>query len=197
MTFLKHLKVGTSAAAVAMALTVAAGSAQTLGTAERFSANAIDVNTGRTGTIEINVDRWSTPKERETLTGVLFTKGPQALLDAVRDLRPVGRIHTPGSIGYELRYAEERRLPEGDREIILATDRPMSFWELTNRTRSADYPFTWVTLRVTPDGTGKGSLAVAARITGDPDDRTVEVEDYALQPVRLENVRSQKRNTTN
>ena len=180
-----------STAAAAVLMAVALG-AQTIGEPERFTASAIDVNTGRTGQIEISIDRWSTTRDRASLAEILFSRGTDKLIEAVRDMRPVGRIRSTGSIGYELRFAEQRQLPEGDREIILATDRPMSFWELSNRPRSADYPFTWVQLRVKRDGTGQGSLAVAARITGDPDDRTIEVEDYALQPVRLENVRSAK-----
>jgi hypothetical protein len=40
-------------------------------------------------------------------------------------MKPVGRIRTPGSIGYDLRFAQQRKLPDGDREIVVATDRPM------------------------------------------------------------------------
>ena len=165
---------------------------QTLGEPEHFSANAIDINTGRTGLIEIQVNRWSTNAERTALTQTLFKKGPEALLDAVRDARSVGRIYTTGSIGYDLRYAYQRKLPDGGREVILATDRPMSHWELTNQPRSADYPFTWVQLQMKPDGKGEGKLAVAARIIGEEADQLIEVEDYALRPVRLTNIKATK-----
>lgn len=170
----------------------AAGIAQTRGEPEQFSASYVDINTGRTGPLQISVTRWSTPAERTTLQQTLFKKGQDALLDALRDMRSVGRIHTPGSIGYDLRFAEQRTLPEGDREIILATDRPMSFWELTNQPRSAQYPFTWVQFRMGRDGKGEGKIAVAARITGEEVDRLIEVEDFAIQPVRLQNIRSRK-----
>ena len=166
--------------------------AQTHGEAEHFTANAIDINTGQTGLVEIQVNRWSTEAERAALTQTLFKKGSQALLEAVRDARSVGRIYTTGSIGYDLRYAFQRKLPDGGREIILATDRPMSHWELTNQPRSAEFPFTWVQLQVRPDGTGEGKLAVAARIIGEEADQLIEIEDYALRPVRLTNVKSTK-----
>lgn len=68
----------------------------------------------------------------------------------------------------------------------------MSFWELTRGPRSADYPFTWVYLQMRPDGTGQGKLAVAAKIIGEKDDRLIEVEDFALQTVRLENVKAER-----
>ena len=170
----------------------AAGSAQTRGEPEQFTAQYIDLNTGRTGPVQISVTRWSTPAEQTTLQQTLFKKGQDALLGTLRDMRAVGRIHTPGSIGYDLRYSEERKLPEGGREIILATDRPMSFWEIVNRPTSSQYPFTWVQFRMRHDGTGEGKLAVAARIIGEEADDLIEVTDFAIQPVRLQNIKSEK-----
>ena len=170
------------------------GLAQTRGESVHFDASYVDLNSGRTGPVQIAVTRWSTPGERTALTQTLFKKGQNALLETLRDMRPVGRIYTPGSIGYDLRYAEERELPDGGREIILATDRPMSFFEVVNRPRSAEYPFTWVQFAVRPDGTGEGKLAVAARIIGEEADDLIEVEDFAIHPVRLQNIRSRKGN---
>jgi hypothetical protein len=169
-----------------------AGIAQTRGEPEHFNASYVDINTGRTGPLEISVTRWSTQAERTALQQTLFKKGQNALLDALRDMRSVGRIYTPGSIGYDLRFAEQRTLPDGGREIIFATDRPMSFWELTNQPRSAQYPFTWVQFKVDRDGRGEGKIAVAARITGEEADDLIEVEDFAIQPVRLQNIRARK-----
>ena len=171
-----------------------AGFAQTRGEAEHFTASYVDLNTGRTGPVEISITRWTTKDERGRLQEALFKKGQDRLLDVLRDSRSVGRIYTPGSIGYDLRFAEQRTLPDGGREIILATDRPMSFWEITNRPRSSEYPFTWVQFRVRADGTGDGTLAVAARITGEEADDLIEVEDFALQPVRLQNIRAKNSN---
>lgn len=166
--------------------------AQTRGEPEQFSANFVDINTGRSGPIQISVTRWSTAEERKALLGTLFKDGQDGLLEALRDMRSVGRIYTPGSIGYDLRYAEARKLPDGGREIILATDRPMSFREIVERPRSAEYPFTWVQFKMRPDGTGEGKLAVAARIIGEEADRLIEVEDFAISPVRLQSIKSTK-----
>ena len=83
--------------------------AQTRGEPEKFDASYVDINTGRTGPIQISVTRWSTPAERTTLQQTLFAKGQEALLEVLRDMRPVGRISTPGNIGWDLRFAEQRR----------------------------------------------------------------------------------------
>jgi hypothetical protein len=166
--------------------------AQTMGRPEKFTAAAVDMNTGQTGRIEISVTRWSTPGEREALLSALFKEGQDELLSKLKDMRAVGRIYTPGSIGYELRFAEAQKLPEGGRRIVLATDRPMSFWELINRPRSSQYPFTWIQLNLKPDGTGDGELAVAARVFGDRPNRPIEVETFQIQPVRLQSVTASK-----
>ena len=181
-----------SAVAVASVVSwkVAVGTAQTLGQPEHFTASYVDMNTSRTGPVEMDVRRWSTESERQELVQTLFKQGSDKLLDRLRDMHSVGRIYTPGSIGYDLRYASQRRLPDGGREIILATDRPMSFWEISNSPRSVQYPFTWVQFRMKPDGSGEGKLAVAARIMGEEADRLIEVEDFATYPIRLQNIRS-------
>jgi hypothetical protein len=173
-------------------LYLTATSAQTQGQPEHFTANAVDLNSGRTGLIEISITRWSTDAERLKLQQVLFKKGQDALVDELRDMRSVGRIYTPGSIGYDLRFARQRTLPEGGREIIIATDRPMSFRELWSQPRSVNYPFTWAQFTIGKEGVGDGKLAVAARITGEEADDLIEVEDFAIQPVRLQNIKARK-----
>jgi hypothetical protein len=166
--------------------------AQTMGEPEHFTTTAVDMNTGWTGRIEIDVNRWSTSSEREVLTSALFKEGSEELLDKLRDMKSVGRIYTPGSIGYDLRFAEQTKLPEGGRRIVLATDRPMSFWEAVNRPRSADYPFTWVQMTIDPDGGGKGELAVRAKVFGDRPNRPIEVETFEIHPIRLQTITSRK-----
>ena len=171
-----------------------AGSAQTHGEPEHFTANFVDLNTGRAGPVQMSVTRWTTESERAAFQQALFKKGQNEALDVFRDGRSVGRIYTPGNIGYDLRYAESKPLPDGGREIILATDRPMSFREITNRPLSSEYPFTWVQFKIRPDGTGEGTLFVAARIIGEEADDLIEVQDFAITPVRLQNITSRKGN---
>ena len=171
-----------------------AGIAQTRGEAEHFTANCVDLNTGPAGPVQMSVTRWTTEAERTAFQQAIFKKGQNELLDVLRDSRSVGRIYTPGSIGYDLRYAESKPLPDGGREIILATDRPMSYREITSRPISSEYPFTWVQFRIRPDGTGEGKLFVAARIIGEEADELIEVQDFAITPVRLQNITSRKGN---
>ena len=78
--------------------------------------------------------------------------------------------------------------------LIPPADPPMSFREVTSRPLSFEYPFTWVQFKIRPDGTGDGKLFVAARIVGEEADDLIEVQDFAISPVRLQNITSRKGN---
>jgi hypothetical protein len=186
---MKHV-LGVFLLGVLLLFVIGPASSQTMGQPENFSAGAIDMNNGRAGQIEISVTRWSTPGEREQLVAALISKGQDELLKAIQKTRSVGRIRTPDSIGYDLRFASQRKGADGGRDIVLATDRPISFWEATNRPLSFDYPFTLIQIHMNPDGKGEGKLALATKITADPDTKEIEIEDFANQPVRLVDVSS-------
>jgi hypothetical protein len=183
---------------VGIALGLAAGlagapAAQPAGEPETFTALA--VNMGNVGpsqpmTVDISIKRWSTDEERDRLVTTLVEKGADALLESLRQNEPVGRIRTPDSVGYELRYAHQSPHEGGGRRIVIATDRPIGFWEARDRPRSAEYPFTVIELRIKPDGKGEGKLSLATKVV--PVGKTIYLEDYATQPVMLTNVRTRK-----
>ena len=81
---------------------------------------------------------------------------------------------------------------DGARQIVLATDRPISAWEAFNRPRSADYDFTLADIRFDGDGKGVGKLAVAAKITTNPKTGVIEIENFSSEPVRLTEVTSDR-----
>jgi hypothetical protein len=119
----------------------------------------------------------------------LKDKGPEALLEAVRDAKSVGSIQTPGNLAYDLRYAEQDMVGDGIRRIVLITDRPISMWEAVNRPRTIDYPFTFIELRLNDRGEGEGKLNLASRIDVSRTGRTLQLENYDTQPIHLNEVR--------
>ena len=160
-------------------------SAQTQGVREDFTAIAVVNNNlgSGAGTVQIQITRWSTEAERNALVTTLREQGPMKLLDALRDMRPVGIIKTPDSLGYDLRYAHQTKADEGGRRIVIATDRPIGFWEARNQPRTVDYPFTVVQMQMGPDGRGKGTLSYATKILAH--DNIIELENFATSPVML------------
>jgi hypothetical protein len=144
------------------------------------------------GILEVGINHWTTDAEHARLAAILAEKGPDAFMDALDDLRPAGYIRTPTSLGWNIHYARQIALPGGGRRIIFATDRPMGFWELWHQPRSAQYEYLLGEVRVGPDGRGSGTLVPAARIDYHEPTRTIEIEQYASEPVRLTQVQVQK-----
>jgi len=170
------------------------GQAQTLGQPERFNAIAM-VNNARAsgaGTVQIQVTRWSTSAERAQLINTLRSKGAEKLLDVLSDMRPVGTIKTPDSLAYDLRYAHETAGEDGGRRIVIATDRPIGFWEAARNSRTIDYPFTVIQMEIGRDGKGKGTLSYATKIISKDD--TIILENFGTQPVMLTEIQSDKGN---
>lgn len=186
-----HTRLGV-AAVMALALVSSAVAAQTHGEKETFTAVAIVNNNvaSGAGTVLISIDRWSTDAERTTLVATLREKGPKALLEVLQDMRPVGRIRTPDSLGYDLRYAQQTPGEDGGRRIVIATDRPIGFWEAVERPRTIDYPFTVIQMEMGRDGKGKGTLSVATKILANGD--VIQLENFATAPVMLTEIRATK-----
>src|SRR5262245_16496114 len=161
----------------------------------RFTAFAIDMNNmgkSHSGTVDIEINRWSSDAERDALAKTFLEKGPQKLLDAVQDSKPVGYIKTPQTLAWDLRFARQNQLDEGVTQILLLTDRPIGFAEARNQTRTMDYPFTLIDLRIKKDGTGVGKAAVATKIIYNKKKNVVELENYSSEPVRLNNIKIDK-----
>jgi hypothetical protein len=183
------------AAALAGVLGVAAVvGAQTNGLAERFSAVAVDLDRGNATPIQIVIDRWSTDAERERLMNVMMNKGPSALLETLQKARRVGYIRSNTSLGWDLHFAWRVRGEDGGQRIIIATDRPMSFSETWNQSRSVDYPFTIIELRVNDSGEGDGTLSLATKIIPDKANNIVTLENYDIQRIRLQQVKRERGN---
>jgi hypothetical protein len=169
--------------------------AQTDGKAERFSATAVNMQAprGEVATpVDILVNRWSTDAERDQLLNTVMESGPERLLDVLQKMPRVGSIRTPDSIGYDLRFARHTPGPDGGERIVIVTDRPIGFWEASNQPRTIDYPFTVIELRIGSTGKGEGKMSIGAKITADKEDRTIVIENWAVQPVMLNDVRREK-----
>jgi hypothetical protein len=112
----------------------------------RLHAFAVDMSgagRARAGALEIAIERWSTDEERDRLRAILIESGADALLSALQKVKPpAGYIRTSSSLGWDIHYAREEPVGDGGRRVIIATDRPMSFWELRNQPRSVQYDFT-------------------------------------------------------
>lgn len=164
---------------------------------ERFTATAIDgADIAHTTSVpvEIVVTRWSTDDEQAALMHVLRVLGPQhapALADVLCELPPAGYIQTSDGVRHELHYARELTASGGTRRVVVAADRPVSFWPSAFRPAAPRHPFMFLELRLTANGDGEARASVdAAIVTGPPD--AVSVSGYGERPLRLVSVRTER-----
>jgi hypothetical protein len=178
---------------VAVGLLGPTAGAQTSGEREEFTAIAIandDLGSGATNLV-IQINRWSTDAERGKFLDVLRKDGPKEALGEMNRARSVGTIRTPGSLGYDLRYAQQTKGEDGGRQILLMTDRPLGFWETWNHSRSTDYPFTVIQMEMKRDGRGQGTLSDYAKLLSLG--KFVEVENLSTSPIKLTQIIARKR----
>jgi hypothetical protein len=161
--------------------------------------NMSNTATGANQTIRITIDRWSTPSQRQHLITTFLEKGGQkALLNELEDQPELGRFNFPGyfgpdpnntmRLGTDIRYARNFAGEDGGRRIVIITPRVIGFREVTNQPRTTDYPFSLFEMRFDADGKGQGKMAYATKITFDKKKNNVELENYASEPVRLNNL---------
>jgi hypothetical protein len=187
-----RMHVPRAALALALALTLASAGAS-LASAEdallHLRAWAVNLNNGaRTNTVDIVIERWSTPEEIEKLRGVMIEDRTR-LLDAVQKIKPrCGYFRTSNTLGWDVQFAHETQMDDGTRKIVIGTDRPVSFFEARNNPRSRDYEFTLAEIRMPKEGKGQGKAIPAAKLTWDKQKNTLEIENYSREPVRLNEI---------
>jgi hypothetical protein len=162
---------------------------------ESFTGFAINMNSGpSTAVLDFTITRWSTDAERAQLLAIIKEnpKNPtDKLLKALQKMPKVGFIRSQKTLAWDLHYARQAPLDEGGRQIILATDRPIGFWEARNQPRSIDYPFTILEMHLNKNDEGEGKILVGTRIYVDKKDNVV-LENYAQQPVMFNEIKKVK-----
>jgi hypothetical protein len=177
------------AGAVALAATAMVGAQRPVA---KYSAQVVNFDApigSATQLIQIQITRWSTDAERDNLTNVLFEKGSKELLQVVSRMPTVGSIRTPDSVGYPLRYARRTTATENVENVVIITDRELSFYEVRNSTRSVDYPFTVIRMQLNSRGQGQGDILLATRISAEKATKDIAFENFGVTPLKLQNVR--------
>jgi len=190
---LRMSRVGRPVLAIVAAAMVFAAPVLAQNVTEKFTGFAINMNgAANTATIDFTITRWSTDAERTALLALIPAehKSAQKLVDALQDMKSVGSIRTPQTLAWDLRYARQFKLPEGGRRIVLVTDRPIGFREAANSTRSMDYPFSILEIRLNANDEGEGKIFSGSKIY--VEDGEMVVENWGTQPTRFTNIKKQK-----
>ena len=102
----------------------------------------------------------------------------------LRGQKKTGYVWFAGKQGYPLRYARKFDMGDGKTQIILATDRPVSFGEVYSGSQAGDWDVTMMLLNLDKDGKGDGLLSMGTEVTWN--------ESMTSQPTKLTDVRPNK-----
>ena len=115
-----------------------------------------------------------------------------SLAAALQAADGVGYLWSSESVGYSLRYAHRMTQADGSVRIVLATDRRLGSFNGSWKPATGvpdDYAFTVIELRLDPAMMGEGKTSLTGRVSIDGAANTIALEDYAVLPVTLKNVR--------
>ena len=146
---------------------------------------------GKSFGFTVYITDWTTDQQTTDFINTLKQNGPDGLSKAFDKTKDVGRVSPTGFVGNSFRFARATPTQDGGMHIVMVTDRPMSFWERYNSTRSTQYPFGIIVLNVDSTGKGTGTLAPICKIKFNKKNK-LEIEHYGQKPLRLANVRMEK-----
>jgi len=192
-------------ALAAVAIAVPAGAQQSVApsaddkvTINGWALNMSNIATGANQSIRINIDKWSSPSQRQHLIDTFLAKKQEGLVSALEKQPEMGRFNFPGymgpdpnsvmRLGTDIRYAMNFAGEDGGRRIVIITPRVIGFREAANQPRTVDYPFTLFEMRFNQAGKGEGKMAYATQILFDKKKNQIELENYSSEPVRLNNL---------
>lgn len=142
------------------------------------TARGTSTQLGRLVDVNIYIEAYSTSDDRKTLIEAFKRRGQDGLVDALQKMKSKGRVRfSSGGVGNEVKYIIELPSQNG-RKLRLITDRWLSFRELYNSNRIADYNVGAIELNLTPDGKGSGTVLPACRLTMNKKKQQVEIETY-------------------
>lgn len=160
----------------------------------QYSATAIGQSgpaNGKSFGVTIYVQELTSDGEIQELVSTLKHKGQDGLVSAMEDIKDKGRFAPTGTVGTGMRVVRIHPTKDGGQHIVLATNRPISFPELYNGTRSTQYKIGIVVLDVDKDGKGTGKFAPLCKVKFNKNNE-LEIENYGQKPFRLVNVNLQK-----
>ena len=156
---------------------------------EVYQAQAMGQSTqmGKTFNATINVERYSTPEERQVLVDAFQQAGSEGLFNALEKMNSKGRIAMTGTLGYDISFI--RKIPTADGyKIRVLTNRPIRIGEAWANGRSTDYNLSALELNISDNkDKSAGILLPACKFRIEKKTKELEVENYQ-NPWTLQNI---------
>ena len=160
---------------------------------ETFTGRAMSVTTGQSSIVEIVVNQWSPPVEKEILENVLAKAGSPAMVDEMEKMPQVGYVRTPETMGDALFYGTDTTLPDGSRQVVFATNRPISAMATVGGGAKNNYDLSVIEIRFKKGSSkGEGKIVIGGKASIDPKTHKLSITNYDSEPPRFSDVKSKK-----
>jgi hypothetical protein len=128
---------------------------------------------------------------------VLKEGGSERLTESFRIGPAAGYLYWPGNLEYVIRFAYRVPRADGGEDIILATEYPVNvWWDKALAAPPTDFAHgSVIQLRLNKDGRGEGKLLAGTKLTATTEGKIFGFENYAKQPVVLNDVQRERRTT--
>jgi hypothetical protein len=156
---------------------------------EVYQAQAMGQSTqmGKTFNVTLNIERYSTPEERQALVEAFQESRSEGLFNALEKMHAKGRIAITGTLGYDISFIRKIPTPDGYKIRVL-TDRPIEIGERWVNGRTIDYNLTALELNIGNDkDKSTGILLPACKFKIDKKTSELEIENYQ-NPWKLVNI---------
>jgi len=175
---------------VAACLVFAAIGASSLANAQQvIDATAFGTSTqlGKNVNVKLIIERYSSPADKKVLMDAFRQGQNQGLVKALENMKPVGRIQIPGTLGYDVAYAISVPTATGC-EVRFVTNHKISFGEAYRNTQSQAYNLTGGQIGINSQDNSKsaGVLYPAAQLVINKDG-DIQIE-LRKNPWRLANI---------
>jgi hypothetical protein len=190
----KVLKINRTSAVIAIACLVLMATLDSTAQEDKpkrevFQAQAMGQSTqlGKTFSVTINVQQYSTPEERKVLIDAFQEAGSEGLYNALEKMSAKGRIAITGTLGYDISFI--RKIPiEGGFKLRVLTNRPINIGERWVNGRTVDYNLSALEMNVVEDKDQRtGVLLPACKFKIDKKTTELEIENYQ-NPWKLVNI---------
>jgi hypothetical protein len=151
-----------------------------------FAQNMTGVGHGRSGDIEVAIERWSSDAERDRVRQAMADSGVSGVTGVLLGLSPrVGYFRTERGGTADLKFARELPAEDGGRRIVLATGRVDAPAD-GSRPQADTHEFIVVEIRLDKAGKGEGRTAGAERLRYNQKTKALELDRYGAEPVWLD-----------
>lgn len=183
---------------IALLIAPAPSQAKKQKTIESYTANVMVMDSpGRSNSsiLTMNIYGWTSDEDREKVqeaikeaSADIRNQSVRRVSTTLRKLGKAGYLFLMGQRGWPIRYAREIEV-DGERQVILGLDRPVTFSEVYTGSQARDFDVTVIILKLDSSGNGEGVASVGTELAWNAAEGHVEITNFSSQPVRLTSVR--------